>query len=1096
MGSRIRRPAPDVFDHMTDSFDPAPVLKELRDFQRQTVKFVIRRFFDDPYPTTRFLVADPAGMGKTYVARGVIAETIAKLESDDRVDRIDVVYVCSNQDIASQNLRRLDVTGYLAGSVPKRLTLLATQDLGLDRSAKGSRKTINLIPFTPATSFDLVGHGGIAEERALLHLLLSQQFRLGRAERTASRRIFQGGVTTLDRFERHVERVADQLDVSLDRKIIKDFIRRVRHTTAGRDYLSLVDAVCRRKPTREQIIEARVLVGRLRSLLAQASIAALEPDLVILDEFQRFKHLLDPSQDNEAAVLAHHLFNYAHARVLLLSATPYKMYTLAEESALGDDHHRDFMDTVRFLGEGDSRGVEPAAVANLLAELRQSLMTGEPSDKSARELSALLRRVICRTEREDLDGYRIVSERLDSALIVKAKDFVDYATMRHLAAALDAPFTIEYWKSAPYFLNFVEGYQLGDRLREALDDVTERLDLRPLLRQGQHLMPQPLRRYRAVDLGNAKLRWLARDTVDAGWWQLLWLRPSLPYQAASGPWAEASLAQGFTKRLVFSSWAATPTAVASLLSYEAERRTAQGLDTENTPEARRSLGNRFDLRVAEGRPAAMTALALLWPMPELASACDPLRFARRVPDQIPTFDDVLAEAERQAHRIVGDNGRSTSTASDAWYWAAPMRRDRTLQRIMKGVEPHSLIDALGGTAESDSDERNDFAGISAHVQRALDALTDHEALPPRPSDLTHSAALLGLASPANVAWRALGRLLDGEHEVTPLGHWRAAAVLAAGFRTLFNRPDTTMLLDRLFPGEVYWRAVLTYCAQGDLQAVLDEYIHHLAEDQGFLRFDDEGLLALAARARAAVSLRPATYRAFDPDRPHSRGIPFLSRFALRFGTFRRQDDDARLPELRNAFNSPFRPFVLATTSIGQEGVDFHWWCHAVVHWTSPPNPVDFEQREGRLIRYKGHAIRRNVAAKHRTEALRSDDRDPWKAAFEAAAQERPAGMTEIFPYWAFPGQEAVERHVPLMPLSRDRQRYQQVRDALTLYRLAFGQPRQEDLLELLRSRGYGGQPNGTRTLVDLAPTSGDDSTDASSVSALDATPIAVRRAPT
>ena len=30
----------------------------------------------------------------------------------------------------------------------------------------------------------------------------------------------------------------------------------------------------------------------------------------------------------------------------------------------------------------------------------------------------------------------------------------------------------------------------------------------------------------------------------------------------------------------------------------------------------------------------------------------------------------------------------------------------------------------------------------------------------------------------------------------------------------------------------------------------------------------------------------------------------------------------------------------------------------------PGNPVDLEQREGRIHRYKGHAVRRNVAASH------------------------------------------------------------------------------------------------------------------------------------
>ena len=66
-------------------------------------------------------------------------------------------------------------------------------------------------------------------------------------------------------------------------------------------------------------------MGRLRSLLATTCIKALEPDLVILDEFQRFKGLL--SGTDPAADLARDLFDYSGAdgrqtRVLLLSATP------------------------------------------------------------------------------------------------------------------------------------------------------------------------------------------------------------------------------------------------------------------------------------------------------------------------------------------------------------------------------------------------------------------------------------------------------------------------------------------------------------------------------------------------------------------------------------------------------------------------------------------------------------------------------------------------------------------------------------------------------------------------------------------------------
>ena len=44
--------------------------------------------------------------------------------------------------------------------------------------------------------------------------------------------------------------------------------------------------------------------------MAIVGISALRPDLVILDEFQRFKDLLEPDPENFAAELAHPLFDH------------------------------------------------------------------------------------------------------------------------------------------------------------------------------------------------------------------------------------------------------------------------------------------------------------------------------------------------------------------------------------------------------------------------------------------------------------------------------------------------------------------------------------------------------------------------------------------------------------------------------------------------------------------------------------------------------------------------------------------------------------------------------------------------------------------
>ena len=80
----------------------------LKDFQRNTVEYLFQRMYLDPNPATRFLVADEVGLGKTLVARGLIAKAIDWLRKED-VGRIDVVYVCSNSAIAAQNLARLNI---------------------------------------------------------------------------------------------------------------------------------------------------------------------------------------------------------------------------------------------------------------------------------------------------------------------------------------------------------------------------------------------------------------------------------------------------------------------------------------------------------------------------------------------------------------------------------------------------------------------------------------------------------------------------------------------------------------------------------------------------------------------------------------------------------------------------------------------------------------------------------------------------------------------------------------------------------------------------------------------------------------------------
>ena len=119
------------------------------------------------------LVADEVGMGKTLIARGTIVKT-ARLRIEEKDDLFKVIYICSNQNIANQNIRKLDVTGKnTIGSVSD--TRLSMQHLKIteqENDPQIKEGYIQLIPLTPETSFRMTSGGGSVQERALMYAIL------------------------------------------------------------------------------------------------------------------------------------------------------------------------------------------------------------------------------------------------------------------------------------------------------------------------------------------------------------------------------------------------------------------------------------------------------------------------------------------------------------------------------------------------------------------------------------------------------------------------------------------------------------------------------------------------------------------------------------------------------------------------------------------------------------------------------------------------------------------------------------------------------------------------------------------------------------
>jgi hypothetical protein len=1079
------------------------ILQSLKDFQKDTVDYVFRRLYTDDDCTRRFLVADEVGLGKTLVARGVIAKAIDHLWKT--VPRIDIIYICSNSNIASQNISKL-MSGF-TDEIPcaSRISLIPA------KIGKLKDQRINFIALTPGTSFEISSGTGIGEERALLYWMLKDEWDLDDGKPL---KVFCGGMKLMN-FRRLIRKYPkNRIDPQLKAwfmSLLHDGIDEVGGNSGVRlknKVQELSNAFSEQglsaSEKRDLEKESNRCISELRTLLVRSCLKALEPDLIILDEFQRFRHLMYSEEGEDvwtvsARELARELFSYAdensQARVLLLSATPYKMYTTADEAG-AEDHYKDFLRTFEFLVQ-DPNVVDRCE--SIIKEYREELFRIGKGDGTRlldlkKALETPLRKVMARTERlaasEDRNGMLEVIS--DSSAKLEPGDLMAYYGLQNVAECLGSRDCLEYWKSSPYPLNFMDKYELKNAFERACLYKNQEICGHLSKAEGLLLPWDDIETYDEVDPGNARLRSLFSGTIGVNAWKLLWLPPSLPYYDLGWPFADPELKK-FTKRLVFSSWRMVPRAIACLMSYEAERNVIGLFDPSirNTSISRKKLGRLLEFSRSEKgeRITGMAFLGMIYPGITLAKAYDPLKL---ISAPLLSAEEAVRRAQIEITRlllpIVGQSPESGPEDED-WYWAAPILLDMYYHHgsAEKFFRNRKLADVWAGEETSAEEESDEGPSIWKEAIAQVNALIDGKLRPKRPPrDLSLVLAKIAIAGPGTACLRGLARVTGGVSEGDlwePLDEISISAMrMSRHFVRLFNSKTSTALLRGLYAldsqgAPAYWRLVLDYCLDGGLQSVMDEYVHFLKESEGLFGL---GRCKVAERISAtiaeAMSLKSAILEVDDISCDVKTGYISRSRKSMRTNfavmlSEKGSDEGSslnRISQVRKAFNSPFWPFVLATTSIGQEGLDFHAYCHAIVHWNLPHNPVDMEQREGRVHRFKGHAIRKNLAAKYGLSKVGPNYADPWEALFMAGTQDRRDGSGDLVPFWIYPeGEARIERHVPALPLSRDKQRAQSLQKSLAIYRMVFGQSRQEDLAAFLMDRL--GKDDMDKIKVDLSP---------------------------
>ena len=320
-----------------------------------------------------------------------------------------IYYIANGHAVSHQNKGR--VVGFLGDSQRKAAT--ATPDrLSLIAVAKRPDSPVLIYALTPATSFPGARArltGGRKEERAFLKVLLEQTYPAFARDldpdilRLSARGSWDWAVTDA---ETKFAASPPHLRQRFHEALTAEFGEPVR---AMLDLAVLGDAERKIKP-----LKPTTFVGRLRRALALATLRHQPPDLVILDEFQRYRQLLEEKvADPLLKALLEPEGPAAPPAILLFSATPYPHLTTRWEEARDALAHTELLKLIEFLAGSDVRDRARTLFSDFGNKLRDIAAHADASHPELKdevaeagrlrdELRKLLTPVMSRTERDSV----------------------------------------------------------------------------------------------------------------------------------------------------------------------------------------------------------------------------------------------------------------------------------------------------------------------------------------------------------------------------------------------------------------------------------------------------------------------------------------------------------------------------------------------------------------------------------------------------------------------------------------------------------------------------------------------------------------------
>lgn len=1049
------------------------ILNELKDFQRATVERI-----DDLYRNgqKRILVSDEVGLGKTMVAKGVIAK-FANLRKQEDDNLVKVVYICSNSTIVDQNLNKLRLVSQIKpeSSFTSRLSMQHLNIFKQENDPEVLNKYIQLIPLTPDTSFNVSNSQGTVHERALMLAILKLHPTFEDYNEELEE-IFRFGVSNWEDIKNDWDIQVWECNKQSNGNYQEYILNEVDKYRKDLDKLVNLCKKIKQKGFSKKLVKPHIV--KFRKIFADISLNKLNPDLIIMDEFQRFRHLLNSDEESEMNQLTKKFFNSEDVRILMLSATPYKMYSTLDEISEEDvdAHYSEFIEVVNFLKKSEKAQEKFIEVWNdysvKLLELDDDTDSFIQAKSNAEDE---LYSNICRTERitEDDLADIIDSDDAKNSLKVLEEDINSYMEIQKFLddLKLDINVPVDYIKSSPYLMSFMKNYQLKRKIEKYFEKHPENID--KIQNEAFWLNENEIMHYNKIPFNNARLTNLMNHLFNNGASKLLWIPPSKPYYELSGAFNDC---ENFTKTLIFSSWEMVPRMISSLVSYEMERQTIGNLNRDIKYFASRRSPSprlRFSLRSNNSNeyndyydraPAQMQLFALLYPSIYLANVYNPINCLNRNLTLSEIEEEVKSKIKQELNQLPSDDSLGEDSR---WYYLAPMLLDSKDDVELWLGQIDELI------------ELNNYSGKSfiRHLELLKKQYRNNIELGNKPSDLEDVLCDIALASPAICTYRAYEKELPQNSSMDK--YKISSTLIARKFIDLMNLPESIAILDLIYHSNsksTYWKNVLKYSKEGNLQAVFDEYVHILSNPlnkNDVNRIDIINHNFLSSFDFRTTSYDIDTFNSFKSRiEDGEKSSKYLrTHYAASFTKGRSEESDSnRRKTLMNAFNSPFRPFVLASTSIGQEGLDFHNYCRKIVHWNLPSNPIDLEQREGRINRFECLAIRQNVSKRYGDNEFKENI---WEELFEIASKTEKTGQcSDLIPHWGLTDSEdmvKIERIVPMYPFSNDETNYDRLIKILSLYRLTLGQPRQEELLETIFDNGEIDEKELKKLFINLSP---------------------------